>query len=297
MTRRSKTEPAPSTLAQSSCRTAIIAGSGLLPKLLAEKIFAAGGAPFLVGLKGEVGGWIGEYEHMSAGIVELSLVIKAMKAASVGRVVLAGGMRARPDFWSIPRDFVTLSSLPAAYRALRKGDDALLRFFVSFINRHGFEVIGAQTILPDLLAARGLMTRMAPKGPDKRDLEAALHAAREIGRLDIGQGAVAVSGRVVAVEGAEGTDGMLARIVDLRKTGRLSARSRGTLVKVAKPGQELRADLPSIGPATVENAAAAGLAGIAVGADCSLVIDFQKTVDRADELGLFIVGFDAEGWS
>ena len=101
---------------------------------------------------------------------------------------------------------------------------------------------------------------------------------------------MAVGGRVIALEGAEGTDQMLDRVASLRATGRISARRRGVLVKFCKPQQDERADLPSIGLSTVENAAKAGLAGIAVEVGRSLVLDRPEMVARADALGLFVIG-------
>ena len=99
---------------------------------------------------------------------------------------------------------------------------------------------------------------------------------------------------MVAVEGAEGTDAMLMRVADMRKSGRISASKKGVIVKMAKPGQDMRADLPSIGPDTINHVAAAGLAGIAVGADCSLILSFAETIKRANSHGIFVTGFDVE---
>ena len=112
--------------------------------------------------------------------------------------------------------------------------------------------------------------------------------------MDIGQGAVSVGGRVVALESAEGTDQMLQRVAALRKSGRISARRRGVLVKVCKPQQDLRADLPSIGANTVRLAAAAGLSGIAVEAGRSLVLGREETLQAADAAGLFVYGLEPD---
>ena len=142
--------------------------------------------------------------------------------------------------------------------------------------------------MPDLLAAEGPLTKAQPRKSDRRDIDAAYAAAKAIGALDIGQAAVAIGGRVIALEGVEGTDGLLERVQQLRGHGRLAGRTRGVLVKCAKPGQELRADLPSIGPQTVEAAHAAGLAGIGVEAGRSLVLDGAAVIARADALGLFV---------
>ena len=109
--------------------------------------------------------------------------------------------------------------------------------------------------MPDLLAGEGVMTRAKPTAADRKDLAAAFAAAKAIGALDIGQAAVAIGGRAIALEGVEGTDGLLARARALRSHGRLAGKKRGVIVKCAKPGQELRADLPAIGPQTVERGA------------------------------------------
>ncbi len=108
----------------------------------------------------------------------------------------------------------------------------------------------------------------------------------------MGQGAVAVGGRVVALEGAEGTDAMLERVATLKSEGRVSARRRGVLVKLCKPEQDLRADLPSIGPSTVAGAVAAGLAGIAVEAGRALVLERSEVIEAANRAGLFVIGVE-----
>src|SRR5690606_5852108 len=112
------------------------------------------------------------------------------------------------------------------------------------------------------------------------------------GVLDVGQGAVSVGGRVVALEGAEGTDQMLERVADLRRQERISGRRKGVLVKLCKPQQDVRADLPAIGLSTVVNASRAGLAGIAVEAGRSLVLDERELLDAAEQAGLFVCGID-----
>jgi len=125
-----------------------------------------------------------------------------------------------------------------------------------------------------------------------RDIEKAASAAMALGALDVGQGAVCVGGRVVALEGVEGTDRMLERVAALRAEGRISARRKGVLVKLCKPQQDVRADLPSIGVSTVDNARKAGLAGIAVEAGRALVLDRQAMIATADASGLFVCGID-----
>jgi DUF1009 family protein len=192
-------------------------------------------------------------------------------------------------------NFGLLRIIPLVLMALMRGDDGLLRVFVRAIEARGIKVVGAHEIAPDLVATEGLFGKVAPQKSDWKDIDAARVAAEAIGALDIGQGAVAVGGRVIALEGIEGTDGLLVRVGDMRGHGRIAGRTRGVLVKCAKPGQEMRTDLPSIGPRTIEEAHAAGLAGIAVEAGCSLVLDGPEMIASADALGLFVLGLPPKG--
>jgi DUF1009 family protein len=179
--------------------------------------------------------------------------------------------------------------------ALARGDDGLLKVVVRGLEARGFTVLGAHQIVPDLTTSEGSLTRTVPGKADWRDIEAAREAAVAIGALDIGQGAVAIGGRAIALEGIEGTDGLLERVKALRGHGRLAGKTGGVLVKCAKPEQELRVDLPSIGLQTVEGAHAAGLAGIAVEAGRSLILDSAAVIARADALGLFVYGLPPRG--
>ena len=208
------------------------------------------------------------------------------------QVVLAGGMGGRPSLWSIRLDWVTITNFFRFYKALGKGDDALLRCVIGLLEAQGFSVVGAHEIFPALIAPKGVLTKHKLSESERADRNMALAAALSNGSKDIGQAAVAVSGRVAAVEDARGTDAMLTRIGDLQ-TDKQSA-PIGVLAKVAKPQQELRADLPSIGPETVDNAARAGLAGIAVSAGSSLIVDRDEVIKRADAAGIFVEGCDMD---
>ncbi|WP_353641515.1 UDP-2,3-diacylglucosamine diphosphatase LpxI [Mesorhizobium sp. WSM2239] len=278
-------------------RVAVVAGSGRLPVTIAKSLAEAGHSPFVVMLAGEAGDdlALASFEHEWLALEEIGALLPLLKHRKITHVVLAGGVSRRPHWRQIRPTLALLRILPRILMALARGDDGLLRVIIGQIEAEGFKVIGAHEVVPDLLAPEGLMTRARPMKGDAADLDAALAAARAIGALDIGQAAVAIGGRVVALEGVEGTDGLLERVKELRHHGRIGGRKRGVLVKCAKPGQELRADLPGIGPATVDAAHAAGLAGIGVEAGHSLVLDFGETVKRADALGLFVVGLPAGG--
>jgi UDP-2,3-diacylglucosamine hydrolase len=275
--------------------TAVIAGNGLLPGIVARALVEAGERPFVVMLRGEAGPDLAVHDHVEIGVAELGLLIRALKTAGARRAVLAGGVKSRPRFSTFRLDRYTLSIVPSIIRALGRGDDGLLRALIGFIESYGVEVVGAHEVVPDILAPDPgrAITRRRSKAADEMNIVGALVAARAIGALDIGQGAVAVGGRVIALEAVEGTDAMLRRVADLRRSGRLKA-AGGVLVKCAKPAQEERADLPAIGVGTVENAADAGLSGIAIESGRSLILGYGETIAAADRLGLFISTFDPE---
>lgn len=278
-------------------KVAVVAGSGRLPVNIAESLALHGHPPLVLRVRGEAdnSSAFAAFETDEIGLGEFAELAPRLKRRGVTHVVLAGGISRRPAWREIRISFSLFRHLAKALSALARGDDGLLRILVKGIESEGFRVVGAHEIVPDLLAAEGPMTRAKPLKSDRADLDAAYAAARAIGALDIGQGTVSIGGRVIAVEGVEGTDGLLQRVRELRGHGRLAGKPRGVLVKCAKPGQELRADLPSIGPLTVEAAHAAGLAGIGIEAGRSLVLDGAELVARADALGLFVIGLPQGG--
>jgi UDP-2,3-diacylglucosamine hydrolase len=179
---------------------------------------------------------------------------------------------------------------------LSRGDNDLLSFLVRLMERHGITIVGAHEILPDHVAPFG---RAGVKGVSERQSTLAadaIKAALAIGRLDIGQGVVAIGRRIVAVEGAEGTDAMLARIAELRLLGRVHATEPAILAKLAKPEQELRADMPTIGPKTIEGAKAANIAQIYLSANAALIMEAGRTIAAADAAGIAIIGVDAKAF-
>lgn len=273
-------------------RIGLIAGSGRLPIAVAAQLRSLGHDPFILLIEGEAGEepeFVGG-DHTRLAVEDFGILAATLRKAGVKRVVMAGGVSKRPRLSRMRPSLALLRILPRVALALASGDDALLRAVIGHLEANGLKVVGAHEIVPDLVAAPGAMTRAAPDSASRRDIAAALQAARAIGGLDIGQAAIAVGGRVVALEGVEGTAGLLERMVALRSHGRLAGKSGGVLVKCAKPGQELRADLPAIGPETVDAALRAGLKGIAVEAGRALVLDYGETVRRADAAGLFIAG-------
>lgn len=274
-------------------RLAIIAGGGLLPSYVAEAARAAGENPVIVALKDESDPRWEDYDHAVIGIGDFAALEGLFNRYGVGRVVMSGSVRRRPEWREVRPTLRILMKVPAAIRTLLSGgDDTVLQMVIRLIEGNGRRVVGAHEIAPDLLASVGPLGAAAPGEEDRRDISQAANAAETLGRLDVGQGAVSIGGRVVALEGLEGTDEMLDRVAGLRAAGRISPRRRGVLVKLCKPQQDIRADLPAIGVATILNAAKAGLAGIAIEAGRSLVLDRAAVISTADEAGLFVCGID-----
>ena len=206
-----------------------------------------------------------------------------LRRNDVEDVVMVGRVR-RPPLSALRPDWKG-TQLLARIGLRAAGDDGLLRAIVRELEREGFRVVGIDQILCSLLVPEGPLGRHRPDADDAVDIACGREVASTLGRLDVGQGVVVQRGTVIAVEAVEGTDAMLARAGALRLD-----RRGGVLVKMKKPQQERRVDLPTIGVATVEGAAAAGLAGIAIEAGGTLVVDRPAVVAAADAAGLFVVG-------
>lgn len=271
----------------------LIAGGGTLPLEIAEHCQQAGREVFIARLKGFAGPELNRFPGADVGLAEVGKTIKVLRRAGCQAVCLVGNV-ARPDFKALKPDLRGLALLPAVIAAGRKGDDALLRVVLNAFVKEGFVIEGAHEAKSDLSLAAGPLGRIAPGPEHLADIERALLVAREIGRLDVGQGAVVCDGLVLAVEAQEGTDAMLRRVaVDIPTAIRgVPGAYRGVLAKAPKPIQETRIDLPTIGLATIQRAAAAGLAGIVGEAGRLLVLDREAVIELADELGLFIVGVE-----
>lgn len=274
-------------------RLAIVAGGGDLPRRVAEQARRANRDPLLVGLKGFVDATLlSEFDGVELSIGQLGKLMQLMRKEGCEEMVFAGSVK-RPDFASLSLDLKGMQSLPKILAAARKGDDALMRAVMDVFADAGFRIIGADDVLADLRVGPGPLGAISPAQEHWQDIRRAAEVAKMSGSLEIGQGAVSCDGLILAVEAQEGTDRMLARIPDLiaEIRGTPEAR-RGVLVKRPKPQQERRIDLPTIGIRTVEGAAAAGLAGIAVEAGGALVVDREAVAKAADAAGLFVYGFN-----
>ncbi|MGH6991808.1 MAG: LpxI family protein [Caulobacteraceae bacterium] len=270
----------------------LLAGGGALPVLLARHCRKIGQPIFVLRLAGAPQPELVEFDGSEARLDQVGASVEALRRAGCAEICLAGTV-ARPDFTRLEPDALALRLLPGALAAAFKGDDALLSFMLRAFEEEGFRAVGADEVMAELLLRPGALGDHHPSSRDEADMARAFEAARAIGALDIGQGAVACGGIVLALEAQEGTDAMLRRTAALPTAIRGSPRRRrGVLVKACKPGQDRRVDLPTIGPATIRLAGRAGLAGVAGEPGGLLVLDMDDVRGLADRLGLFVVGID-----
>jgi DUF1009 family protein len=273
----------------------LIAGGGGLPLALAAHCRDAGRPYFVIRLRGFADPALQAHPGEAAGIAEIGRIVRLARDAGCRSLCFAGLVR-RPDFAALKPDLRGLAWLPGAALAARKGDEALLRFLMGAFEKEGFAIEGAHEVMGELALPPGPLGRLAPGPEHAQDIAKAIKVARAIGELDIGQGAVVCDGLALAVEAQEGTDAMLRRVAELpADLHGAPGRGRGVLAKVAKPIQEERVDLPTIGVATIEGAARAGLAGIVGIAGKMLVIDRAAVAAAADAAGLFVTGVADDG--
>ncbi len=266
-------------------KLAIIAGGGELPRLLIAACRAEHRPFFVIALQGHTDAETvaGDTPHLWVRLGAGGTILKTLKEQDCPEIVMAGRVK-RPSLLSLMPDAWTAKFLLSLGRR-GVGDNGLLSAIGEVIEREGGKLVGPDTILPDLLAPEGLIGRRSPAPEDWPDIERGIAVARALGAVDVGQAAVVQQGVVLGVEAIEGTDALLKRCKELRRDG-----PGGVLVKTAKPQQERRLDLPTIGVRTVEQAAAAGLVGIAVEAGGALIVAGAAVGAAADKAGLFVVG-------
>lgn len=270
---------------------AIICGGGTLPFDVAEAVTRSGRSVVIYALNG----WadaarVSTYPHRWGAIGQLGRFQKFAREHGCRDIVLIGSL-VRPALSQVRFDFGTLRVAPRIFAAFRGGDDHLLTGISRIVEDAGFRLLGAHEVAPDILVKEGTLGGIAPSSRDEADIAYGLDVLRATGKLDIGQAVVVAGRHVIALEAAEGTDLMLERVADLRKRGRFRApEGSGVLVKAPKSAQDRRFDLPSIGPETVGTVARAGLAGIAVVAGATIVVDPQRVARDADKARIFVAG-------
>ena len=262
----------------------LIAGGGSLPFAVIDACRQAKRPLFVLALKGHAQADIltevnGEFIRLGS----IGKAIRLLKKNGVKEIVFIGGVR-RPSISELMPDLKALSMLiKVGFRLL--GDDSLLRILVAEANRQGFDVVGVDKIVPELLAIEGVYGQVKPDKQDMLDIERGIEVAKTLGQVDVGQAVIVQHGLVLSVEGIEGTAELIKRTGPLKRKG-----NGGVLVKVAKPQQDKRVDLPTIGPATVQAVYDAGLKGIAIESKAALVAESDKMMALADKLGIFVMG-------
>ncbi len=267
----------------------IVAAGGSVPFEVADAATKAGRRILVVALEGAVDPRLSQFPMERVKWGQVGRIETLIREIGAGELVFIGSIDKRPDFSSIGIDLGTLRLMPFILRSIVGGDDSILGNVVGFFEQRGVRVVGAHEVAPSLIAEAGHVAGPRISGAAMAEVKVAMDAARAIGALDIGQAAVAVGARVVALEAAEGTDAMLDRVGALRQSGRARWSGRaGVLAKRSKPQQDLRMDMPAIGPRTVAAVARAGLAGIAIEARRVLIADRGATVAEAESSGTFI---------
>ncbi|MEM6438455.1 MAG: UDP-2,3-diacylglucosamine diphosphatase LpxI [Pseudomonadota bacterium] len=261
----------------------LIAGSGALPRLIVEDRRSRGLRTFVVRYAGVCAPWADGFPHADLPFERPGDLFTALRRAGAGAICFAGAMR-RPWLNPFRFDRTAWGLLSKVPPLLLKRDDAMLRGFAALLEAEGFRVVAAHEQLETLLAPDGVLSRFHPDDAALSDAALAARAAATLGRDDLGQAAVAANGRILAREGRQGTDAMLADLAASKRAG------GGVLHKAPKPGQDWRLDLPAIGPQTLRKAAAAGLAGVSVQAGGVLILGRDETTAAADQAGLFLWG-------
>jgi DUF1009 family protein len=287
-------EKRPST--KSGDALAIVCGGGSLPFAVADAAARRGRRVVLFALRG----WadpqrVAAYPHHWSWMGQLGHFVRVAKKEGCRDVVLIGSVT-RPSLWQLRPDWGALRLMPRIFRLFRGGDDHLQSGVGRIFEQHGFRLLGPHEVAPELLMPAGALCARRPSERDWNEVRRGLALLRATSPFDMGQAAVVADNQVLALEGPEGTDQMLARVAELRRNGRIQAAAgTGVLVKAPKFGQDMRIDLPSIGPQTVDGVAAAGLAGIAVLAGTTLVAEPDRMAAAADQAEIFVVGVNSDG--
>ena len=272
----------------------LIAAGGVMPFAVADSLIKRGLTPVVFALRGLCDPARAEgYRHHWIAIGQIGRAKKLFRAEGCRDLLFIGSL-VRPALSEIRLDLGTLRVINEVWSAFRGGDDHLLSGIGRILEKDGFRMVGIKDVAPDVLMPEGSLTNIKVDEQSSYDIALGRELLRALSPFDIGQAVVVIDGHVVGVEDIEGTDGLLARIVNLRALGRIRApNKRGVLVKAPKSGQDLRYDLPTIGARTVEGASKARLAGIAVIAGNTVLAEPQPTIEAADAAGIFVTGLPA----
>ncbi len=269
----------------SFAKLGIIAGTDDLPRRIIERCRQLQRPYFVLAFKDQTDSQTVEgSDHAWVRLAAVGQALKVMRQAGVEEIVMAGGLR-RPSWTELRPDRVGAKWM-AKLAKYARGDDSIFRVLTSELEKEGFRVIGAEDIIGDeILAPMGPLTRQTPDQQAQADIDRGLEVAHLLGKADVGQAVVVQQGIVLGVEAIEGTNALIKRCIDLKRPG-----VGGVLVKIAKPNQDRRVDLPTIGPETIKLVESSGLRGIAVEAGSVQILNQAEVIRLADELGVFVTG-------
>ncbi len=266
----------------------IIAGQGDLPLSLASSLEGRKQPFHFILVDGEANPEdYANYPHDIVPIAKVGKFLKALKKSGCSAVTLAGPV-SRPNFKKLIPDLEGAKLIARIGGALSKGDDGLLSAVTDYIEEKGFRVLGAHELEEGLTTSSGLLNKITPSDDQSKDIEKGVTICRQIGKLDIGQAIVIRNGYILAVEAAEGTEKLLERCEELSWE-----EPAGTLVKLPKPGQNLKADMPTVGLETLRQMKDANLSGLVIEAENTIIIDRDEFIQAANHLGLFVYAVEA----
>jgi DUF1009 family protein len=271
----------------------IVCGAGNFPLAVADAVTKTGRPVVLVGFHGYANSAIERYPHEWTHFGAFGKLIALLRKHHAREVVAVGSVY-RPRLRDFRLDWTTLRIMPRLAKLYRGGDDHLLSGVADLVHGYGFRMVGVAEVAPDMTMPEGVLGRHRPDPDDEIDIRFGHALLRTLGPFDVGQAAAVAGRRVLAIEGAEGTAGMMGRLAEMRAQGVLRLPEKaGVLVKAPKPGQDRRIDLPAVGAETVAQAAKAGLRGIAVEAGGTIVPDVAAMIQAADAAGIFLLGVRA----
>jgi len=270
---------------------AILCGGGSLALEAARLARESGREVFLIGIVGWASAEIEAFPHIWVRLGEVGKLFAALRERSIADMAIIGSVR-RPELSDLWLDWGVIKRAREIARLFRGGDDGLLNGVARLLEREGLRIVSPRDFAPQLFAPVGGIAGRAPNGAEEADIAFGGALLGALSPFDVGQGAVVANARVLAVEAAEGTDAMLARVAQMRASGRLRLKGRaGVFVKAAKRGQDMRLDLPAVGLPTIAAAASAELSGLAIAAGEVLIAERAAFASAAEAAGLFVVGW------
>lgn len=266
----------------------VIAGSGTLVELVIDGCCRKDIPFHIIALKNQCDFTnVGQYSHTWVSLGQVGSIIKELKAQQCTHIVMAGRVQ-RPQNWRNLKLDLKGTLLISKFIGKSLGDDGLVRIIIDFLEQEGFKVIGCEdVILKTSLCDVGVMTKKLPDESHHVDIHYGLNILKCLSPVDVGQSCIIYNSLVLGIEAIEGTDQLIQRCQSLRDDD-----TGGVLIKALKVGQDDRVDRPAIGEQTIVNLAQGGFLGLAVQAGGVIFLNKDQVIDKANQLGMFIIGVD-----